>query len=275
RRREAVAPALARIELEAKGTAATIASRALARWGLQQDDFGRRYWTDPVGAHRAMAADRDAFLRGLRRQIAEASRPHRVAGLELAQRLRVLTECAEQVFAATHDSDAHIAATAVRVLSTFPGPSGRAMLLEAVAHADARVRANAVESLGAGGPSFRLAGYAADPVPRIRANAIREMLRARPDAREAKHSLAEMLIDPRPSHRLSALWVAERAGAVEFSDRVADILRTEPDDRVRVRARRCARRLLGEMRRDWADRDARPSLRLQAFNVDTSEPIAG
>ena len=73
-------------------------------------------------------------------------------------------------------------------------------------------------------------------------------------------SLDRMLRDSAKGHRLSGLWVAERPGAVSVSARVAELARTESDPLVRGRAKRCARRLLAEMRLHGADAPAGASL---------------
>ena len=117
-----------------------------------------------------------------------------------------------------------------------------------MAHPDDRVRANAVEAIARRNPDEPVVrAWVENEVPRARANAVRARVVLAKDAKGAE-ALSKMLSDERRSHRLSGLWVAERAGMTGVSERVAELARTEREPHVRARARRCARRLLAEMR---------------------------
>jgi hypothetical protein len=110
------------------------------------------------------------------------------------------------------------------------------------------VRANALEAIArrdADAPVVRT--WVRNDTPRARGNAVRARLMLAGDPAGAE-SLESMLSDDRRGHRLSGLWVAERAGLTSVSERVAEIARRESEPRVRARAKRCARRLLAEMR---------------------------
>lgn len=177
-----------------------------------------------------------------------------------------------------------LVATAVAALGGVGGVGGvmgdgaAAAIRRAADHDDARVRANAVEALrpgalddepgdagvaGVGGAAW-LVEVKPTEHHRVRANALRVVLgrgggrRYEPAAVEGVHA---MLTDDRAMHRLAGLWLAERAlcglGRERLGPRWDSLSRrvaTMSDDaepRVRARAKRCASRLLVELRRTW------------------------
>jgi hypothetical protein len=129
-------------------------------------------------------------------------------------------------------------------------------------HESGRVRANAVEALSRhdGGGEWR--ELKADPSHRARANALLAMARSGDGAESVE--LEAMLADPRPLHRLAGLWAAERAAVGSgdgrrweaWAGRVAELARDESEDAIRVRAARCAARMLARMRLQWEARAA-------------------
>ena len=104
-----------------------------------------------------------------------------------------------------------------------------------------------------------LAGLTDDPHHRVRGSAVRGLVRY---GHASGRELLEMLDDERPLHRLAGLWVVERAslaaqlpaGWGEWSSRVAEMARAEPEAPVRERARRSAARMLARMRVGWGGR---------------------
>ncbi|UCC30575.1 MAG: HEAT repeat domain-containing protein, partial [Phycisphaerales bacterium] len=74
------------------------------------------------------------------------------------------------------------------------------------------------------------------PNNRVRANAVKSLLRT--ELRRAGKVLLDMLEDPSPATRLSALWVIERMQSRAALNRVGDMSRADPDERVRRRAKR-------------------------------------
>lgn len=212
---------------------------------------------DPVRLRRELRLERGRVLRDLESRIASSDPRDAIGALAAAARLRVVGEIARAVLHAADRSDAFVASKAMLALGTDADrPAVRTKLSETLEHPDGRVAASAVEALASAGRLDRLPWRQVldHPTARVRANAIRAALIADgPAPAGADGSLAEMLGDPRPAHRLSGLWVAERVGAASLADRVAHLLRADPDERVRERARRCGRRLLAEMRQGWAE----------------------
>jgi len=143
-------------------------------------------------------------------------------------------------------ADHRLAASAVRALGQVTTPRAEQALVAALAHADARVGANAVESLTQLGQeqlmrhATRLGALARGPANRPRANAIHSLLRLtdRPQGAAAQRELDAMLHDPRPEHRRSALWVVESAALTQRAAEVAEMAVSDADPRVQDRARR-------------------------------------
>ncbi len=172
---------------------------------------------------------------------------------------------------ATDETTRRIAASACAALGDSHDPAAATCVLELLTHADARVRANAVEA------AARLARRGVRPLPaqvlelksdqhhRIRANALRESLLASVEPREqlaVADDLASMLGDVRPLHRLAGLWLASRtlvgptrsvlrARWTEMSSRIATLASTDTDPRVRTRAAACTSAAAALTRASW------------------------
>ncbi len=200
-------------------------------------------------------SDPESVLADLRRRGAESDAPARTLAVHAARRLGVTLEIENTLLRALQAEDARLAASAASALGENDTAAARAALSSALAHPDPRVRANALEAIARRDPDEPVVrAWVANEIPRARGNAVRaRVVLARDD--NATGQLDRMLRDPSPGHRLSGLWVAERAAAVDLSERVAEIAREEAEPQVRERARRCARRLLAEMRRQ----DPRPA----------------
>lgn len=164
-----------------------------------------------------------------------------------------------------------IAASACAALGDSRDPAAASCVLELLTHADARVRANAVEA------AAHLARRGVRPLPaqvlelksdqhhRIRANALRESLLASVEPREqlaVADDLVSMLADGRPLHRLAGLWLASRtlvgptrsvlrARWTEMSSRIASLAATDTDPRVRTRAAACSSAAAALTRASW------------------------
>jgi hypothetical protein len=196
----------------------------------------------------ALAQDPTTVAALLRGKIAAGEPASRCRAAAAARRLGVVEAVEAELLAAAQGENERVAAAAVSALGESGSTAARAVLSAALGHADGRVRANAVEAISRTNPDAPVVrAWVSSDVPRARGNAVRARLLLAGDPAGAD-SLASMLTDDRRGHRLSGLWVAERAGLTSVSDRVAEIARRETEPRVRNRARRCARRLLAEMR---------------------------
>lgn len=207
-----------------------------------------------LAARRALDRDPVGFVRVVRERLADPAgvldAVMLIRSLALAGRFEMdLVECA------TSDPDDRVRATAVAALAGLDsGPAHRTV--RAALHApDHRVRSNAVEAVPA--DDAVLLEFKDDRAHRVRATAVRRVLgsAANPAGCEsAAETLARMLSDDRADHRLAGAWAAERvvlpdrratlgAGWRPVVKRVLNAAEHDPDDRVRLRAARCARRL--------------------------------
>jgi hypothetical protein len=163
----------------------------------------------------------------------------RARGLRITSSLGVQGELEEWVQRMASDPDPTVRSVAVGMLADLPGTATERLLRTAVNDPDSRVSANAIEALDRLDVDSRV--KCTEPKleasdNRVRANAVKSLLRA--EVRRAGETLIGMLEDPSPTHRLSALWVIERLRSGAVLDRVRDMSRDDPDERVRERAGR-------------------------------------
>ncbi len=253
-------PLYERLERSPHAAVRAVAASARSEFDPRLDFARADHWACPVAARMRLAEAPLDFLIELRREYERSSASARIRLLTLADRLGVLDRLESELLeAAVADaiggSDSlRLASKAVLLLGRLDSPDAASVLEAALASGPPRVRANAFEGMAMARPDdTSLPEFAADPVARLRANAVRHMLRRTGFDVRSERALGEMLADPRPSHRLSALWVAERSPVFSLVPRVADMTRNDPDPIVHARARRSARRLLAAMRQGWAD----------------------
>lgn len=216
---------------------------------------------------RLASADRDAVIEELCAQVRAGGE----AGVRAMQRLRRLglVPHAQDVLVETirRDQEARCVATATAALGEMRLAGAAGVITACVSHTDARVRANAIEAIGrlsrspGTGRLLDLKPLRDDPHHRVRANALRAMLAGIEPAGGAA-SLSAMLGDERPMHRLAGVWVAQRtltgpgrarAGEryPELVARVGELATSDPDVKVRRRAKACGVRLDADMRIAW------------------------
>ncbi len=179
-------------------------------------------------------------------KLSSADPLERLDALRLAARLAVVEEISEPVMRLMHDADAVVRARATSMLTQVPGPVAEKLLRDAVNDPDARVQANAIEALDRLNVRERIDGTAAkltSPHGRVRANAVKSLLRL--DLGAAGATLLDMLEDPSPDHRLSALWVIERLQLGAVLEQIQRLTRSDPDARIRRRASRVCNALSG------------------------------
>lgn len=130
-----------------------------------------------------------------------------------------------------------IASAAIRALGTAESPESAHALRDALAHPDARIRANAVEAIARRGLSDAtpaVARVAREDDTEPRAQAIAALHQTHPDS--AVDALHAMLADDRSAHRDRALWLIESMGLVEMARQVAEMSISDPSPAVRQRA---------------------------------------
>ena len=152
------------------------------------------------------------------------------------------------------DQDPKIASAAVRALGSARSERAVKALEKALGHKDSRVRANAVEALEQLQSTRhvrQLVEMAHDEQQsRPRANAIRALLQMR--AGDALSALVKMLHDPRPTQRISALWVIQAMGLIEVAHQVAEMSITDSDVNVKSRADHVVHGLISVMKHGLA-----------------------
>jgi hypothetical protein len=207
---------------------------------------------------RWQAADADAALNALTARMTGGSAAERVQAIALATRCELTADFAEvlvasaRLTAASMAGGERVAATAVKALARVRTASAERAIDAAAAHADPRVRANAVEALAMRPRAARgvdrdtvLIEFKGDDAHRARANAIRAMLLGdaggignggggggawtagvgeikprRVYEPAAVEELERLLTDDRAEHRLAGVWLAERTLCAGGADRL-------------------------------------------------------
>ncbi|MBN2377979.1 MAG: HEAT repeat domain-containing protein [Sedimentisphaerales bacterium] len=137
----------------------------------------------------------------------------RMRAVKIARRVGRLEIFSEALLKLSSDADARVRSCAVASLGEMRTRErdSQECLMKALHDRDHRVQANAIEALGqrdCRGSEGQINRFANSRDNRVRANAIRTLLNWRVDS--ARRSIKEMLTDPRPRHRKSAHWVAEK-----------------------------------------------------------------
>jgi len=253
RRKESLTQAVRTLTRSPHASVRARALRAEAALGYTETATGLRSWTSPIGARKALRADRARVIADLTAQLTSATVPERLDAIRLIDRLQIARECCATLLGALGDADPRIVASVIRVVARTGDSEARLAVIRALGHADDRVRANALEELHrTPGPSTipapPIEAFTHDPVPRIRANAVHALLRGSSATTPTRTEILKaMLTDERASHRRSGLWVVERLAVLPLAPMVAEIVRNEKEPQVRHRAIRCGKRLLDHL----------------------------
>ena len=154
---------------------------------------------------------RPRLLARLRAALCDGTKYEKLAAISVAGRLGLGGDLDFAIIGLIGDSDSRVASAAVPLLAVGRPRHCLKTMRAALNHHDARVRANALETL------TRIDRRAIDRLHdllvggdnRLRANAIRALLRR--GNPKGPSVLGAMLRDPDPRHRVSAIWVAARA----------------------------------------------------------------
>ncbi len=257
----------------------------LSRLGAEEwerlSPFDPRSPAGRLGARRWLREDPKSFIAQLAERLESDSTTTRIDALLLTRTLRLGERLESSVLAHARNQseDPRVRATCIVMMGEIPTPASAEVVGEALADTDDRIRANAVEArarrartpadLATGEPATHavMIELKDDPHHRVRANALRALLRSGTPNRSrvfepaAIDGLEAMLADERDTHRIAGVWLAERvlsgagrgrlAGRWDaLARRVASIATGDPSERARTRASRCAARLLAELRSD-------------------------
>ena len=248
-------------------------SRRVATEELRRDDP----WTPGVAASRLAARrwrrrDPAGFDTAVRARLAGREVDARGA-VELIRRLGLAKAFDGELADLAKSEDERLAASAIAALGTAFSPVARRAVQIALAEGSPRVQSNAIEAvtrhvergdLAADHPVLygELVELKNHPHHRVCSTALAALLRSSPGARTyepaAVERFGEMLADDRLMHRVAGVWLAERAlagGGPEsmgpawepLARAVASLASDDPDELVRTRASRCARRLLATL----------------------------
>lgn len=249
----------------ARGPHAPVARVALDEAGAMDP------WADTptsrLRARRWALANPSGFVRAVHQRVRTGSAGERLAAIRLVDALGMAARFEHELgMVIEAGADTRSVASAVGAMAVVPGARAGGFVRLALSSGDARVRANAVEALarraraGVEPDLGSLVLAASDDVaPRVRANALHESIRGRGvEGRRAVGGLDAMLREEKASARLSGAWVAERvlpvlAGGDQYlwasvADRIVELAERDEDERVRARAGRAVRRLLGTLR---------------------------
>lgn len=188
----------------------------------------------------------EALVQQLGTLVASTARRDRARILAAVRALRLTKSLGQVVRASAQDADATVRSLAVAMLAELPGPLSEGILRTAANDGDLRVQANAIEAADILNVPDRVTytkPKLESPNSRLRANAIKSLLRT--DLRQAGAALLGMLEDESGARRLSALWVVQRLELRSVLRRVASLSQSDPDGRVRERAKRLMRDLEG------------------------------
>lgn len=228
-----------------------VAARAISA-GAFDNFFDRFERLDPTTRQRAGRAVfkllPDAGLR-LTRKLAGGTPEVRIRALSVAEELGLADTLRDTILSLVSHEHAKVRSKAVALLGLLSEPAPDLLLDKALQDPDARVRANAIEVL----EKHRrqdfvplLASRARAMSGRERANAIKALHTLRGEA--ALPQLTLMLQDPRPEHRISALWAARHVGIYRTLTEILRLSQTEADPRVRRYAQASARHIAARVR---------------------------
>ncbi|MCH8315828.1 MAG: hypothetical protein IIA64_07630 [Planctomycetes bacterium] len=194
-----------------------------------------------AAAHAVAANDRRAMLAGLTRMLVDGARGQKLGAIDLVRRLRWSAALQRELIVHTGGTDSHVASAAVVALRDVRSTPSVEAIRTALRHDDARVRANAIESL------MRLDRRGIERIVpmvttrqnRPRANAVRALLAVR--SAKGLPQLRAMLADPDPLHRISGIWVAKRTRALGVAGELQQLAKQDRFVEVRSRADAAAR----------------------------------
>jgi HEAT repeat protein len=251
-----------------------VASRAISAGAFENfyDRFDRL--DEPTRARAGKAVFKllpDAVLR-LSRKLSTGTPEQRLKALTVAQELQLADSLREAVLQLTGHDNAKVRSKAVSVAGTLTDAVPEMLLERALTDPDARVRANAIEVLElTRRDDFvpLLAQRARAANNRERANAIKALHSLKVNA--ALPQLMLMLRDPRPEHRISALWAARHVGMYRMLTEVVQLTKIERDPKVRRYAEASAR-LVARLVREQSTPQSDPTHPQVARSVSSPLP---
>ena len=192
-----------------------VVSRAIGHVGFENfwQRFDRLDRPTRKQAGRAMLKLLTDAPQRLARRLSSGPMEQRLKALQVTQELGLSESLRDAVIALTTFPHPKVRSKAVVVLGEIPGISVELLMERIMRDTDARVRANAIEVLEHHQtPQLitLLAERSKTTNNRERANAIKALHRMR--VGNVGPALTAMLQDPRPEHRISAMWALKHMG---------------------------------------------------------------
>jgi hypothetical protein len=213
-----------------------VVSRAIGHAGFEQywDRFDQLDRPTRKQAGKAMLKLLPDAPQRLSRRLGSDPIDQRLKALQMTQELGLAEMLKETVIALTAHANAKVRSKAISVLGETTGVSPELLMERVVRDTDPRVRANAIEVMETHQtPKFitLLAERSRTHNNRERANAIKALHRMR--VGNIGPALNAMLQDPRPEHRISAMWALKQMGWWKLLSEVGRIAKNDSNLRVR------------------------------------------
>ena len=220
----------------AKPSVRRVISRSLGHAGFEQfwDRFDQLDRATRSNAGRALLKILPDSAERLARRLNTGPVEQRLKALQMAQDLGLVDSLRDSLAALTEHPNPKIRSKAVNVLADTADAGGEALLRRVLNDTDPRVRANAIAVLERTQKvQFipMLAEKARAGQHRERANSIKALHGLKVDA--AGDALMQMLNDPRPDHRVSALWALRQMGFWNLLTEVGKLAKQDNNLRVR------------------------------------------
>ena len=194
---------------------------------------------DQKGVRNAIANAGPEGLVKFRAKLMSSDAVERLRSLRVVRDSGLATECADAMLRLSRDADATVRAVAVGLLGSIPGATTERILRTSLDDPNERVQAEAIdalEELDVKNRAALIAPRLASRAARARAGAVRALLTS--ELADAGGALLNMLGDDDADHRVGALWVVEHLALRAVARRVERLAMSDPDPRVRRRARR-------------------------------------
>ena len=210
--------------------------RAVSHSGFEQ--FWNRYpkldKATRRSAGKAMLRLLPDSISRLARKLGPGPIEQRLQALQMMQDLKLAEQLVEPLMVLCSDSSPRLRSRAVSLLADVPSLAPDHLIEQLMTDTDARVRANTIEVLETRHPNEfipMLIQRARIGTNRERANAIKFMHRTRMNL--FQESLAMMLKDPRPEHRISAMWALKQTGWWNLIHEVGRMAKSDSELKVR------------------------------------------
>jgi HEAT repeat protein len=217
-------------------TVRRVVSRAIGNVGFENfwQRFDRLDRPTRKQAGRAMLKLLPDAPQRLARRLSSGPVEQRLKALQMTQELNLATVLRDGVVALASHPHPKVRSKAVNVLGETPGTSVELLMERIIRDTDPRVRANAIEVLeNHQTPQLitLLAERSRTTNNRERANAIKALHRMR--VGNVGPALSAMLQDPRPEHRISAMWALRQMGWWKLLTEVGKMAKDDQNLRVR------------------------------------------